>query len=138
MKKITWVLVSMVLVFSGIALAADLTARDAKILKEAGIPLYKGAEFLNGGLGDEVMGARFASSASEKEVRDFYRTKFPSWALYAEYGGWILYDGKPGKSPAATMGKKQIAVIENKNLPEWFGVSKDKTTEILIVVPPKK
>ena len=44
----------LVLILSvGIALAADLTAKDAKILQEAGIALYKGAEFINGGLGDE-------------------------------------------------------------------------------------
>ncbi len=138
MRKRTWVVVLVCLLFSGISLAADLTARDVKILKEAGIPLYDEAEFLNGGLGDEVVGARFASSASVNDVRDFYQKKFPSWALYAEYGGWILYDGKPGKSPAAAMGKKQIAVAYNKNLPAWFGVPKDQTTEILIVVPPKK
>lgn len=128
----------LLLVFSaGVAVAADLAARDAKILKEAGIPLYKGAEFLNGGLGDELVGARFASSAPVKDVRAFYRGKFPSWALNAEYGSWILYNGKPGTGPAAYMGKQQISVGKNKNLPEWFGVARNKTTEIMIVVPPK-
>ena len=138
MKKIAFVFVSIYFLFLGIAVAAELTDRDAKILKEAGIPLYSNAEFLNGGLGDEFMGARFACSASVKDVRDFYRKKFPTWALNSEYGSWILYDGKPSKSPAAYMGKKQISVTENKNLPAWFGVSKDKITELMIVVPPKK
>lgn len=68
MKKITWVFVSIFLLFSGIALAADLTAKDAKILKEAEISLYKGAEFLNGGLGDEVMGYKSLTLASNDVV----------------------------------------------------------------------
>ncbi|MFQ5736509.1 MAG: hypothetical protein ACE5GY_06550 [Thermodesulfobacteriota bacterium] len=45
------------------ASAGDLPTKDAKILNEAGIPLYEGAVFTNGGLGDDVVGARFVSSA---------------------------------------------------------------------------
>ncbi len=120
---------------AGIALAADLPARDVKILKEAGMPLYQSAEFINGGLGDEVVGARFASAAPVEDVRAFYRDKFPNWALNAEYGVWILYDGKPGGGPAAYMGKQQVMVVKNMNLPSWFGLDKSKTTEIMIVVP---
>jgi len=119
---------------AGIALAVDLPARDAKILKEAGIPVYQGAEYTNGALGGE-MGVRFASSAPVEEVRAFYREKFPTWALNAEYGAWILYNGKPGGGPAGYMGKQQVMVVNNKNLPSWFGVDKSKTTEIIIVVP---
>ena len=140
MKKILQMsmTISLVLILAiGIALAADLPAKDAKIMEEAGIPLYKGAEFINGGLGDELVGARFASSAPVEDVRAFYRDKFPNWALNAEYGAWILYDGEPGGGPAAYMGKQQISVVTNKNLPEWFGIAKNKTTEIIIVVPPK-
>jgi len=140
MKKIMRLILTgcLLLVFSaGIALAADLPARNVPILKEAGIPLYKGAQFTNGGLGDELVGARFASSASVEDVRAFYREKFPAWALNAEYGSWILYNGKPGGGPAAYMGKQQISVRVEKNLPEWFGLAKNMTTEIIIVVPPK-
>jgi hypothetical protein len=120
---------------AGIALAADLPAKDAKILNEAGIPVYKGAEFTNGGLGDELIGARFASSSAVEDVRSFYRSKFESWALNDQYGSWILYDGKPGNSPAAYMGKQQVSVVKNENLPSWFGLDKNMTTEIIIVVP---
>ena len=140
MKKILRVTVtgSLFLILSVmIALAADLPAKDVKILQEAGIPVYKDAEFINGGLGDELVGARFASSAPVEDVRAFYRDKFPNWALNAEYGAWILYDGEPGGGPAAYMGKQQISVATNKNLPEWFEIAKNKTTEIIIVVPPK-
>ena len=140
MKKLLQIslVIGLMLVLSTvIALAADLPAKDVKILEEAGIPLFKGAEFINGGLGDELVGARFASSAPVEDVRAFYRDKFTNWALNAEYGAWILYDGEPGGGPAAYMGKQQISVVTNKNLPEWFGIAKNKTTEIIIVVPPK-
>ena len=140
MKKVMQMIMSigLILILSAvIAVAADLPAKDAKILKEAGIPIYKDAEFINGGLGDELVGARFASSAPVEDVRAFYRDKFPTWALEAEYGAWILYKGKQGSGPAAYMGKQQISVDSNKNLPEWFGIAKNKTTEIIIVVPPK-
>ncbi len=140
MKKVVRSILTgcLLLVFSaGIALAADLPAKDVKILNEASIPLYKGAEFTNGGLGDEVMGARFASSAPVEDVRKFYREKFPGWALNDQYGSWILYNGEPGGGPAAYMGKQQISVRVEKNLPDWFGLGKNMTTEIMIVVPPK-
>jgi len=140
MKKLLQIslVIGLMLVLSTvIALAADLPAKDVKILEEAGIPLFKGAEFINGGLGDELVGARFASSAPVEDVRAFYQDKFTKWALNAEYGAWILYDGEPGGGPAAYMGKQQISVVTNKNLPEWFGIAKNKTTEIIIVVPPK-
>ncbi len=128
----------LMLMFSaGIVLAGDLPAKDVKILNEAGIPLYKGAEFTNGGLGDEVMGARFASSAPVEDVRKFYREKFPGWALNDQYGSWVLYNGEPGAGPAAYMGKQQISVRVEKNLPDWFGLGKNMTTEIMIVVPPE-
>ncbi|MCJ7499101.1 hypothetical protein MUP29_02500 [bacterium] len=131
-------IIGLVLILSTVtALAADLLAEHAKIMEESGIPLYKGAEFINGGLGDELVGARFASSAPVEDVRAFYRDKFPNWALNAEYGAWILYDGEPGGGLAALTGHQQISVATNKNLPEWFGIAGNKTTEIIIVVPPK-
>jgi hypothetical protein len=137
MKKILQMsmISSLVLILSAvIVLAADLPAKDAKILEDAGIPVYKGAEYVNGQLGG-IMGLRLATSATLEEVRAFYRSEFPSWALNAEYGSWILYNGEPGSGPAAYMEKQQIMVAENKNLTEWFGIDKSKTTEIMIVVP---
>lgn len=118
----------------GVTVAAELSDAHAMLLKESGIPLYKGAQFIDGGLGDDVVGARFATSAAVDDVRTFYREAFPGWALQSEYG-WTLYDGKPSKSPAAFIGKKSVTVQENKNLPEWFGLPRDMTTEIMIVVP---
>ena len=118
----------------GVAVAAELSASHTKLLKELGIPLYEDTQFINGGLGDDVVGACFATSAAVDNVRKFYREAFPGWALQSEYG-WTLYDGNPSKSPAAFIGKKSVTVQENKNLPEWFGLSPDMTTKIMIVVP---
>ncbi len=137
MKKSVRLVITCILALAfsaGIALAADLPARDVKILKEARIPVYQGAEYTNGALGGE-MGVRFASSAPVEDVRKFYREKFPGWALNDQYGSWILYNGEPGGGPAGYMGKQQVMVVNNKNLPSWFGVDKSKTTEIIIVVP---
>ncbi len=119
---------------AGIVLAAGLAPKDAKILEDAGIPVFQGAQFVNGSLGGD-MGARFAISAPVEDVRAFYKAKFPSWALNDEYGSWILYNGEPGGGPAAYMGKQQVSVVENKNLPSWFGLDKSMTTEIIVVVP---
>jgi len=134
-KLISAILVG--LFFSGgIALAAELSGSDATILKKAGIPIYRDAEFINGAL-SAGMGERFASSTPVADVQAFYRKKLPSWALNTEYGSWILYDGKPGVGPAVYMKKKQVLVKKNENLPAWFGIDKSRTTEIIIVVPSK-
>ncbi len=134
MKKVIITMLGCMFFLGGLAVAAELSDSHTKLLKESGIPLYKGTQFINGGLGDDVVGARFATSAAVDDVRSFYRGAFPGWALQSEYG-WTLYDGEPSKSPAAIIGKKSITVQENKNLPEWFGLPQDMTTEIMIVVP---
>ena len=134
MKKLITIVACFLLFISGIAIAAELTDSEAKLLKESGIPLYKDSQFINGKLGDGVVGARFATSAAVDDVRMFYREAFPGWALQDKYG-WTLYDGKSSNSPADIFGKKSVSVQENKNLPEWFGLPKDMTTEIMIVIP---
>jgi len=134
MKKLITTMLGCMFLLSGVAVAAELLDSHAKLLKESGIPLHKDIQFIDGGLGDDVVGARFATSAAVDDVRTFYREAFPGWALQSEYG-WTLYDAKPSKSPAAFIGKKSVTVQENKNLPEWFGLPQDMTTEIMIVVP---
>ena len=134
MKKLITIILGGMFFLGGVVVAAELSDSHAKLLKESGITLYKDSQFINGGLGDAVVGARFATSAAIDDVRKFYREAFPGWALQDKYG-WTLYDGKPSNSPAAFMGKKSITVQENKNLPEWFNLPKNMTTEIMIVVP---
>ena len=137
MKKILHISISSLalLISSVVVLAADLPAKDTTILKEEGIPVYAGAEYVNGRLGESMQGLRLVSPADLEEVRAFYRSELPSWALNAEYGSWILYNGEAGTGPAAYMGKQQVMVVENKMLPEWFGLDESKTIEIVIVVP---
>ena len=134
MKKMLITMLGCMFLLGGVAVAAELSDSHTKLLKESGIPLYKDTQFINGGLGDDVVGARFATSAAVDDVRTFYREAFPGWALQSEYG-WTLYDGKSSKSPAAFIGKKSVTVQENKKLPEWFGLPQGMTTEIMIVVP---
>ena len=134
MKKMIITMLGCIFFLGGVAVAAELSDSHTKLLKESGIPLYEDAQFIDGGLGNDFIGARFATSATVDDVRTFYREAFPDWALQSEYG-WTLYDGEPSKSPAAFMGKKSVTVQENKNLPDWFGLPKEMTTEIMIVVP---
>ncbi len=134
MKKMITTMLGCLFILGGVTIAAELSDSHTMLLKESGIPLYKGTQFINGGLGDDVVGARFATRATVDDVRTFYRKAFPGWALQSEYG-WTLYDGKPSKSPADFIGKKSVTVQENKNFPEWFGLPQDMTTEIMIVVP---
>ncbi len=112
--------------------AAELPSKVARVIKEAGIPLYGNMEYINGSL---EVGVRFASHDPVGKVRKFYQDTFPNWALNNDYGSWILYDGKPGGGPASYVGVKQVMIQTNRKLPGWFGLPRDMTTEIVIVVP---
>lgn len=114
--------------------AAELSAERSKVLKQTGIPVYPASTYVNGTTGD-ITSFRFASSDEVKKVREWYREKFPEWALNNEYGSWILYNGKPGGGPAEYMSKHQILIMENKNLQQWFGLPASMTTEIIISLP---
>jgi hypothetical protein len=81
-----------VLVISTGVYAADLPAADSKLIKAAGVPIFSGATFING---NQDVGFRFATRKSPEDVRTWYTEQLPAWSLYKEYGGWILYDGKP-------------------------------------------
>ena len=114
--------------------ASELSVNDSKTLKQAGIPVYSGLKYMNGITGD-MISMRFATSDKVKTLREWYRKNLPKWAIYDEYGIWILYDGKPGGGPANYMTKKNISISENKNLPTWFSLPKNITTEVTITLP---
>lgn len=114
--------------------ASELSVNDSKILKQAGIPIYSGLKYMNGITGD-MISMRFATSDNVKTLREWYRKKLPKWAIYDEYGLWILYDGKPGGGPTNYMTKINIAIMENKNLPQWFSMPENMTTEVTITLP---
>ena len=114
--------------------AEELSAQRAQVLKQTGISIYPALTYVNGTTRD-ITSFRFASSDNVKKVRDWYREKFPKWALYSEYGSWILYNGKSGGGPAEYMSKNQILIGENKNLQQWFGLPASMTTEVIISLP---
>ena len=112
--------------------AGNLPAADSKLIKEAGIPIYSEATFING---NQSVGFRFATNKSPDDVRTWYTEQLPAWSLYNEFGGWNLYDGKPGLSYGEVMSKHQVSVQTNEQLHEWFGVDKAMSTEIVIMFP---
>jgi hypothetical protein len=89
MKKL---LIILSLVFSASAYAASLQLSDSKLIEAAGVPLFSPGTFVQG---NKDVGFRFASSVPPEEVQKWYRQQLPKWALFNEYGGWILHDGAP-------------------------------------------
>ena len=128
MKKI---LVILLIVFSVNSFAASLTSSDSKLIQDAGVPIYSKAIFV---YGSKDVGFRFASSSPPEEVQKWYRQQLPKWALFSEYGGWILYDGGPGMGMAEVMSENQVSVQRNDDLPQWHSLDKNMTTEIVIMI----
>lgn len=112
--------------------AAVLGDTDRKIIESAGIQVYPEAQFVNG---SQVVGYRFASSQSQAAVRVWYRQQLSDWSLYQQFGGWILYNGEPGLSMGGVMSARQVMVKKNGLLHNWFGIDKDLSTEIVIMIP---
>lgn len=114
------------------AFSQELTDADKELIKNAGIPIYSNAQFVNG---NNQVGFRFVTNDKIEDVRNWYKEKLAEWSLYSEYGGWILYKGEPGAGVADLMMKKnQVSVQFNENLPQWFSLDKNMTTEIVIGV----
>jgi len=113
------------------AYAASIPPSDAKLIDSAGVPLFSGATFVQGNKG---VGFRFASSTPTEEVQEWYRQQLPKWQVFNQYGGWILYDGAPGKGMGEVMFRNQISVKRNDNLPQWHSLDKNMTTEIVIMI----
>lgn len=120
--------------FTGVTNAAELSANDLKVLKQVDIPVYPGLEFMNGNL-QSMMSVRFVSADNINTIREWYRNNFPKWSINDLYGSWILYDAKPGGGPMNYMTKKHIMIVENINLPQWYGLPENMTTEVMIAIP---
>jgi len=135
-KKTRFYRIAVILIWmlfiSTVVHAADLPAADSKLIKAAGVPIHPGATFING---NQSVGFRFATNKSPDDVQSWYTEQLPAWSLYKEYGGWFLYDGKPGLSYGEVMSKHQVSVQTNEQLHEWFGVDKAMSTEIVIMFP---
>jgi hypothetical protein len=111
--------------------AASLEQSDTQLIEAAGVPLFSTATFVTG---NKDIGFRFATSTPTADVRQWYREQLPDWSLYAEYGGWILYEGNPGLGMGEVMSKNQINVQHNDKLPEWHALDSKVTTEIVIMI----
>ena len=72
MRKWTLVCVGLLLLSNLIMFGTELPAQDAKVIAEAGIPIYSGVTFATG---SRDVGYRFATSKPSAEVRQWYREK---------------------------------------------------------------
>lgn len=116
---------------------ATSTPDDLKAtLAKAKVPVYPGAVFC---VGSTSAGLRFATKDSVDNVRNWYRSQRPTWALIDEpkYQIWVLYEGPAGIGMMEWTAYNMAQVNENKNLPEWHSLSKDMTTEIVLGVADK-
>jgi hypothetical protein len=133
-KTFLFIVLSLMLISFNASANNSLSSKDKDILDKAGVPIYPGLKYINGITGD-MISMRFATSDNVKTLREWYRKKLPEWAVYDEYGIWILYDGKPGGGPANYMTKKNISITENTNIPQWFSMPANMTTEVTITLP---
>lgn len=136
-KTFLFIVLSLIFISFNASANNPLSSKDKDILDKAGVPIYSGLEFMNGITGD-MISMRFATSENVKTLREWYRKKLPKWAVYDEYGIWILYDGKPGGGPANYMTKINISITENTNIPQWFSMPANMTTEVTITLPGTK
>jgi len=113
--------------------ADELSAADAQLLNEAGIALCDTCEFVNGG---RDIGYRFASSASVDSVKQWYLQTMPDWSEGDLYGTAVLYKGEPGRGMRELMTSTQIVISKNMDMPEWFSVAEDVTTEVIVMIRP--
>jgi hypothetical protein len=116
------------------AYATSLKPEDISLIESAGVPVYPKATFV---YGNPDVGFRFAASLSAEEVRQWYREKLPQWSVLDAYGSWILYNGKPGAGLGEVMSMNQVLIQKNENLPGWYSVEKNMTTEIVIMIVKK-
>ena len=124
------ILVTILIFISAHTFAQGLQSSDSKLIEDAGIPIYSNSTFTNGA---KEVGYRFATNEKPEVVQEWYLQQISNWELYAEYGGWILYDGEAGLGIGdLVMALNQVSVKQNDNLPEWFSLDKDMTTEIVI------
>lgn len=121
----------LILILSVNVYAASLPSSDSKLISDKGVPIYSKATFV---YGNKDVGFRFASNVPHEEIQKWYRQQLPKWALYNEYGGWILYDGTPGKGMAEVMSNNQVMIKLNDKLPEWHSLDNKMTTEIVIMI----
>jgi hypothetical protein len=112
--------------------SAELPKGDEQLIETAGVQIYPGAIFVNG---NKDVGFRFATDKTPEDVRGWYRKQLSAWSLYEEFGGWILYGGKPEVGMGELISKKQVSVKQNTMMHDWFGIDSALSTELVIMIP---
>ncbi len=132
MKKLAVIiLATFVMGVAPVFAVESLSDVDAKVIKEAGISVYPDAIYV---YGNQELGIRFATTHSPEKVREWYVKQLPGWSIMDEYGIWIIYEGKPVLG-GEVMLKKRIVISMNEDLPEWYSLDKNMTTDIVIMIP---
>ena len=101
-------------------------------MEKAGVPVYPGAVYC---IGDASVGIRLATSDSEDKVRAWYVEHLSGWALFEDFGSWMLADSPASASMSERMESNVVVVDTNAQLPEWHGLDADMTTQIVISLP---
>lgn len=132
-KKIFVLLLSFILINVISAFGNSKIPSEVKdTIEKSNFPLYPGAVFC---LGDAINGMRFASKDNPEKVRQWYISKLPEWSKYTKFGGWMLYEGSSGVGMYEVMKYNRVDVHENKELPSWYSLPSNMTTEILVALP---
>ena len=111
--------------------AASLPAPDAALIEDAGIPIHADATFV---YGDSSVGFRFATATPVAEVRSWYAEQLGDWTLTESFGLWAIYDGPEGLGFGERMSVNQVTVDTNDDMPGWYSIDADMTTEIVIQI----
>ena len=134
-RHLNFLLVIAVFLASSASYSAEVPAEVAAAMEATGVPMYPGAVYC---LGDVDTGMRLAASDDPQTVRAWYQEKLPTWSLYHSetIGIWTLYDGPAGLTGYGDiMVLNNISVLANEELPTWFGLNGDLTTEIMMALP---
>ena len=115
--------------------AAEVPAEVAAAMEATGVPMYPGAVYC---LGDPVSGMRIAAGDDPEKVRSWYRKSLSEWSLYHSetIGIWTLYDGPADLTGyGEIMTYNNVSILANEELPAWYGLAKNMTTEITMGLP---
>lgn len=134
-RHLDFLLIITLLLIGTVVNAAEIPAEAAAAMEATGVLMYPGAVYC---LGDAESGMRMAAGDDPLKVRAWYREKLPEWSLYhgESTGLWIIYDGPAGLTgyPDIVV-RNNISIQANKELPAWYGLNDNMTTEIIMALP---
>lgn len=122
----------LILLLLGLSLGAaadEMAADDASLLEELGIPIHPDVVYV---YGNRETGIRFASNRPVAEIRAWYVEQLGEWSVMDQFGLWALFDGPEGASFPDVMASNQVTVAVNEEMPGWYSLDDDMTTEVVI------